>query len=89
MSKTPSLQVEMVTNANIILESIDFLEDLINKKLDLLEIAVNTKDYSSVNGLQTQIQQLLDKLHAEEKEMDNYMLKYTKLVKQTPKDKNS
>lgn len=88
MSKTPSLQVEMVTNANIILESIDFLEDLINKKLDLLEIAINTKDYSSI-VLQAQIHQLLDKLHAEEQEMDHYMQKYTKLVKQTQKDKNS
>jgi hypothetical protein len=78
----------MVTNANIILESIDFLEDLINKKLDLLEIAINTKDYSSI-VLQAQIHQLLDKLHAEEQEMDHYMQKYTKLVKQTQKDKNS
>jgi hypothetical protein len=79
MSKL-DLKQEMLENADVIIKSVDFLEDLINKKLLAFDKAVARGDVALEESLNTDIRQLLKQLHNEENEMDKYMLKYKKLV---------
>ena len=80
------LQKSMINDANVILQSIDFLENLINKKLKLVDIAIANSDTEQLEILKKEIYQLLRKLRLEEKQMDVYMVKYKKLV-QNEKEK--
>jgi hypothetical protein len=81
MPQPVDIQREMVRDANTILKSIDFLSDLIDKKLDLFDVAIEAKNDKDIELLKVEIQQLVRKLKSEEGEMDRYMVKYKALIK--------
>lgn len=74
------LQDEMVREANLILESIDWLENQIDKKLLLFDKAVTNSNFKLLKTLESDIENLVAKLHREEENMEGYMIKYRKLV---------
>ena len=72
-----TLQENMVTEANIILSSVDWYERKIDQKL--LEIEQKLS-YNSIEILRRELLSLLAALKREERNMDEYMAKYRKLV---------
>jgi len=79
------LQKQMVSEADLILKSVDWLELQINKKL--LEFEKNLDDQSIIDKLDKEIKDLLVKLNKEKDNMDSYMIKFTKLVKKEKDEK--
>jgi hypothetical protein len=75
------LQKEMLREANLILDSIDWLENQIDKKIILFDKAMEISDFEVLKNVELEIETLLLKLHKEEENMDNYMIKYRKLIK--------
>ena len=71
-----ALEAEMLRDAQLILDSVDFLEKEINKKFLELEKAQAHNKQEKVEALKLQLFELLSKLSEEEKHMDAYLVKY-------------
>lgn len=75
-----ALKERMVDESSSILETVDYLQDLIEAKL--LEIDGLPDDYTCerASKMDKQVRQLLSKLEVEKRHMDDFMVKYRRLV---------
>ena len=80
MPEKIKLQELMLQEADIILASIDFLEELISSKLEFFEKAISENKFEVAEFTKIEIETLLKKLSKEEKNMDDYMTKFRKLI---------
>lgn len=83
--QSEELKAQMVTDAMVIIASVGFLEKQINEKLALLEEAVNNHYESDVRELEAQVLALLKKVGRENRNMDLFMAKYGKAVRNEKK----
>jgi uncharacterized protein YjcR len=71
------LKEQMVFEASLILETVDFLEKEINAKLSQID---SITDDNKARQLASQVKKLLTKLNSEQSNMDAYTLKYETLL---------
>jgi len=81
MLKQSKLQEQMINDANLILESIDWIEKEIEDKLKLFEKVLFKNNIKEASKIEKELIVLLRRLDLEKIEMDNYMSKYTKIIK--------
>lgn len=74
-----SLQIQMIRETSLTIASVDFLESQIERKLLEIDLAEAEYRYEEVTRLKEQLSQLLSKLHREEKQIDDNLLKYKRL----------
>lgn len=74
------LQQEIVDGANTILQSVDFLEKLIDEKIYKLSSNPFITD-DKIKEAEAEILSLIKKLRQEESEMDRFMAKYIGIIK--------
>lgn len=79
------LKAQMITEAMVIIASVGFLEKQINEKLSLLEEAVNNGYAEDVKSLDRQVLALVKKVGRENRNMDSFMEKYGKAVRNEKK----
>ena len=79
------LNTQMVNDAMVIIASVGFLEKKINEKLSLLEEAVNNDYAEDVKSLDIQVLALVKKVGRENRNMDIFMAKYGKAVRNEKK----
>ena len=79
--KDEDLKAQMVTDAMVIIASVGFLEKQINEKLALLEEAVNNGYTEDVKSLDRQVLALVKKVGRENRNMDSFMEKYGKAIR--------
>ena len=77
MKKTPRRQ-QMLSEAALIFSSVSFFEDEVNKKLGELDEAINNNYLEDLPQLEKEVVALLKKLSDENKEIDNFIIKYKK-----------
>ena len=75
-----TLQSQMLYDALVIFKSIEWVEKEINSRIKRLDDKDLTE--KALLSVETEIMVLLKKLNLEEKHMDNYMVKYRKLIAQ-------
>ncbi|MEY2859191.1 MAG: hypothetical protein RLZZ74_3504 [Cyanobacteriota bacterium] len=75
-----TLKERMISEALLILNSIDWLEKQINKKLGLLEEAQNNSLFDDIPLIEKDVHTLINKLSRENRNMDAFMLKYRQLI---------
>lgn len=85
MQKEPNLQERMISDANLILSSIDFIEAEIELKLKLFEKNLFANNIKGASKIEKEVLFLLRKLSCEEKEMDKHLLKYRRLIDEEKK----
>lgn len=76
----------MLRESNLILASVDFLEKTITKKLNDIDKAELENNFPEMENLKEQILSLINKLNKEKVNMDNYMLKYTGVLRNEKKE---
>jgi hypothetical protein len=81
IKKPNSIQETMLFEANLILESVNWLEKQIESELINFELAINSENFKQASSIEKTIKVLLAKLSLEEKNMDFYMEKYNKKIK--------
>jgi PIN domain nuclease of toxin-antitoxin system len=69
---------QMLSEAALIFSSVSFFEDEVNKKLGELDEAVNNNYIEDLPQLEKQVIALIKKLTDENKEIDNFIIKYKK-----------
>ena len=80
-----NLEDSMISEANLILTSIDWIEKQIDEKLISFETALEQEDIRKGDYLKKEINVLLKKLKQEEKNMSIFMDKYTKAIHEEKK----
>ena len=71
----------MLSEAALILSSVDFLENQIKQKLGEMEEAANNNLYATAELIEKQIRGLLRKINNENVEIDSFMRHYKQLIK--------
>ena len=79
VNKNP-LREEMLTNALLILKSVGFMENLINKKMAELNEAEQNSLYDEFPRLEKELLALVSKIGAENKNMTDFIIKYKKII---------
>lgn len=77
---TEDLQEQMKKDALVIIASVGFVEREIERNFSLLEEAVNNGYHEDVKLLEKRILSLVAKVGDENKNMDDFMLKYKKVI---------
>lgn len=85
MPEDVDLEQEMQRESILILQEVAWLEKLINKKTLEFQQAWQKNNIELADKLQGEVCNLLDKLGREEKIMDDFMVKYRKLVDEKEK----
>lgn len=80
-----NLNKEMVEKSNLIIKSIDWIEEQIENKMFLFEEAISNNKHKEADSVELQILSLLEKLTKEESEMDNFLIKYKNLIEEERK----
>lgn len=69
---------QILSEAALIFESVKFFEKQINQKLAEIDEAINNNYYEDLSKLELEAAALIKKIGDENKEIDNFMLKYKK-----------
>jgi hypothetical protein len=85
-ARSISLQIQMIRETSLTIASVDFLESQIERKLLEIDLAEAEYRYEEVSRLKDQLSQLLSKLHREEKQIDDNLLKYKRLRQHEEKE---
>ena len=76
------LKNQMIVDSILILCTVSYLQDKIEAKLLEIDALLNDYEFEQVAIARNQVLELLSKLRREEREMDAFMKKYGKLVKE-------
>ena len=79
-----NIKEQMVQEAMVIINSVNFLENKINLLLEKLEIEENKEndcDYKKIDQIAEQIRWLIKKINLEKKNIDIFMEKYGEIIK--------
>ena len=75
-TRKSDLEIQMLNESNIIIESIDFLEKIINKKGTDFEKYLFENNFKQASIIEKEVLILLKKLSLEEENMDKFLIKY-------------
>lgn len=78
MKNKTDLREQMIFDAQLIFKSVSFLEKLIKNKMMELEEAINNNYEEDALNLEKQLKNLVIKIGQEDKEIQNYIIKYKK-----------
>lgn len=78
MKNKTDLREQMIFDARLIFKSVSFLEKLIKNKMMELEEAINNNYEEDAINLEKQLKNLVIKIGQEDKEIQNYLIKYKK-----------
>ncbi len=75
-----SLKEKMIEEAIIIIESAQWDMKRFEEKVKELELAERKKNYSKIDSIKLEIEDILRRLNKEDKNMENFMTKYHKII---------
>ncbi len=85
MAHNEDLNSQMITDALVIISSVGFVEKELNKNFSLLEEAVRNSYAEDIPILEQRILGLMAKVRDENRNMDDFMAKYTTIIENEKK----